>query len=104
MVGPRGPAPGTYVVFSATQSSPDFTRIYSESGGPINAAAIPWQTDFSSSGAAFASHCQLQRDRPQQVWVRADALHQTSDEDVAAELMKRSASYERRACSSLNTA
>ncbi len=83
MVGPRGPAPGTYVVFSATQSSPDFTRIYSESGGPINAAAIPWQTDFSSSGAAFASHCQLQRDRPQQVWVRADALHQTSDEDVA---------------------
>ncbi len=67
LVAPASPAPGVYVRFNATQGSPDFTRIFMETGGQINAAAIPWQTDFSTSGASTAAFCHLRREGVKEV-------------------------------------
>ena len=69
---PAPAAPGVYVCFKATQSSPDFTRIFMETGGQINAAAIPWQTDFSTSGGSVAAFCHLQREGPKEVLVSVE--------------------------------
>ena len=40
-----------YLVFDASQNEPDFTGIFMENGGQINAAATKWETDFASSAA-----------------------------------------------------
>ena len=62
-------APGDYVCFNATQNCPNITRIFMESGGQIDAASIPWQTDFSTSGAQTATFCHLRREGVKQVFV-----------------------------------
>tara|TARA_Y100000389_G_scaffold204251_1_gene255874 strand:+ start:5021 stop:5914 length:894 start_codon:yes stop_codon:yes gene_type:complete len=83
-VAPAPPVPGVYVRFHATQSSPDFTRIYMETGGRIDAAAIPWQTDFSTSGGSRAVFCHLQRERVERVFVPVE-LSELKDAGVDAD-------------------
>ena len=60
--------PGHYLCFVATQSSPDIARIFMESGGKLNAAELPWETDFSTSAAPVSEFATLQRDGPVEVW------------------------------------
>ena len=78
-------APGVYVCFNATQSSPDFTRIFMETGGQINGAAIPWQTDFSTSGGSAATFCHLKRECPRKVLVPVNAAEL---KDAGTEVVK----------------
>lgn len=61
--------PGDYLCFVATQSSPDIARIFMESGGKLNAAELPWETDFSTSAAPVSEFATLRRDGPVEVWV-----------------------------------
>jgi hypothetical protein len=42
-------------------------------GGQINAAAIPWQTDFSTSGGSAAAFCELRREGVKEVLVLVEA-------------------------------
>jgi hypothetical protein len=52
------------LTFSATQSEPDYAKLFLSTGGSINAAAGPGKTDFSLTGSETAETKQLQKTTP----------------------------------------
>lgn len=52
-----------YLKFDASQSEPEFRRVFMENGGQINAAATRWETDFSLTGSNVSTAYSLERHR-----------------------------------------
>ena len=48
-----------FLCFAASQNEPDYTGIFLTAGGQLNAAASPWDTDFSVSGSKETSVASL---------------------------------------------
>jgi hypothetical protein len=58
-----------YLKFTCSQNEPDFLKIFIEGGGEVNAAATPWNTDFSMTGSTESTVVDLYRHHLKEVTI-----------------------------------
>ena len=64
MAQPEQPIPGLRLVFEATQSQPDFAKLFLEAGGSINAAAGSAETDMALTAGTQCAHAAIGANEP----------------------------------------
>lgn len=55
--------PPLFIHFNVSESSPDYTGMFMENGGKMDAMAVAWQCDFAVSGSKNSTHVALKRNK-----------------------------------------
>ena len=55
--------PPLFIHFNVSESSPDYTGVFMENGGKMDAMAVAWQCDFAVSGSKNSTHVALKRNK-----------------------------------------